>query len=358
MRTNILAEEDHTLQFRAHKLPLALLLLWVLLLLLSGIASRQAPIEADQADHAAWTASTGSSPLAFVRRDGGGLIKSIRRIYVMNLDGAPPIPVTQEIQGWDVAPSPDGNRLAFTCPMDGNLEICIVDVDGSHLIRLTHNPAMDQSPTWSPDGARIVFASDRTGRFQIYMMDTDGLGQTPLTHTAADELQPAWSPDGRHIAFTSDRVIQDGVLLTRDIFVMNADGSNQTNLTRSSTASVSESPAWSPDSSRIAFASNRGELSFQIYTVNADGSDSMRLTTSQAQDRHPAWSPDGQQIAFDSTRAVMDSSLRLMRDEPQIHVMHADGSAQTRITSDIRQFSSRPAWLSGTGAMTRAQAGP
>lgn len=100
-------------------------------------------------------------------------------------------------------------------------------------------------PAWSPDGAKIVFYSDRDGASEIYVMNADGPGQTRLTNNPSQDLLPALSPDGAKIAFVSNR---DGTDLwdpsAHEIYVMNADGSNQTRLTNNTWAD--SSPTWSP----------------------------------------------------------------------------------------------------------------
>jgi len=91
----------------------------------------------------------------------------------------------------------------------------------------------------SPDGTRIAFQSNRDGNYEIYVMDADGSNQTNLTNNPADDMFPVWSPDGTKIAFMSNR---DG---NWEIYVMNADGSNQTNLTNNIGDDMY--PMWSPD---------------------------------------------------------------------------------------------------------------
>ena len=80
-------------------------------------------------------------------------------------------------------------------------------------------------PAWSPDGRQIAFVSDRDGNWEIYVMNADGSSQTNLTNDLPDDTGPVWSPDGRQIAFVFCR---DG---SYEIYVMNADGSGQTRLT-------------------------------------------------------------------------------------------------------------------------------
>ena len=98
-----------------------------------------------------------------------------------------------------------------------------------------------------------------------------------------------------------------------DVFVMNADGSGQRNLSRH--PADDSGPAWAPDGRKIAFLSRRdGRL--EIYVVNADGTGLRRLTNSPRGEYGPTWSPDGRKIAF----------LRLLRQNGGLFVMNADGS--------------------------------
>src|SRR3954447_16673824 len=110
---------------------------------------------------------------------------------------------------------------------------------------------------------QVAFASSRDGNYEIYAMDAAGTIQTNLTANQAGDLFPTWSPDGSKIAFASFRDLGN-----EEIYVMNADGTNQTRLTSSSGADAE--PSWSPDGSKIAFRSDR-DGDFEIYTMNADG---------------------------------------------------------------------------------------
>jgi Tol biopolymer transport system component len=112
--------------------------------------------------------------------------------------------------------------------------------------------------------AQIAFASTRDGNDEIYVMNADGSNQVNLTNHWGNDIQPTWSPDGTRIAFMSDR---DGIF---DIYVMGSDGSNPVNLTNNPTR-YDAWPTWSPDGTRIAFVSLRDEGG--IYVMGADGSD-------------------------------------------------------------------------------------
>jgi formylglycine-generating enzyme required for sulfatase activity len=164
-------------------------------------------------------------------------------------------------------------------------------------------------------GGRIAFVSGRDGNQEIYVMNADGSEQINLTKHPADDWMPSWSPDGQRIAFVSER---DG---NPEIYVMTADGSGQTRLTDSPYPELR--PAWSPDGRRIAFLQNEAGND-DIWVMDTDGSHRTRLTDAPAHEVDPSWSPDGQRIAFASDAY----------DNQDIFVMNAeDGSGNVRLTT-------------------------
>ena len=94
--------------------------------------------------------------------------------------------------------------------------------------------------SFSPDGSKIAFYSNRDGNYEIYVMNADGSEQTNLTNNPADDSQPSFSSDGKKIAFVTDRYRQ-GLF---EIYVMNADGSEQKNITNN--PAYDGYPFWSP----------------------------------------------------------------------------------------------------------------
>lgn len=216
------------------------------------------------------------------------------------------------------APDPTGDR--------GNHEIYVMNSDGSNQRRLTYETSVDFQPAFSPDARHIAFASEREGGMEIYVMNADGSQQRRVTNFGAAGLQamaPTWSPDGKRIAFQSRGS-------RTDIYLVNLEG---TNLIKISTDSgTSAVPAWSPDGKKIAFMSRRYGKP-EIYVMNADGSNSVRLTLNDAADNRPAWSPDSRRIAFQSDR---DGDL-------EIYAMNADGTNQIQLTKNSDQ-DGYPSW--------------
>ena len=247
-------------------------------------------------------------------------------VYVMNPDGTNPMRLTNNpaVDFWPVW-SADGMKIAFTSARDGNGEIYVMNADGTDPTRLTNNPASDYGPTWSPDGSKIAFITYRDGHPQVYVMNADGSGQTNLSNNSAAEASPDWSPDGTKIAFQSNR---EG---NYEVYAMNADGSGTTRLTNVG-FNFFLFPEWSPDGMKIAFSpGSTGNQ--EIYVINADGSGQTNLTNNPAEDVIPAWSPDGTKIAFMTDRD----------GNSEIYVMNADGSGQTNLTNNGAN-DERPDW--------------
>jgi TolB protein len=197
--------------------------------------------------------------------------------------------------------SPKGSRIAFVRLTGGTLSLFTVNRLGRHAARLLSN-GLEISPAWSPDGRTIAFSrlaspSLPIEQAELYLADADGSNIRAL---GARGVSPSWSPDGRRIAFVSfaDRngpaCPVDGCPPNGEIYVVNADGNSLTRLTTST--ADDERPTWSPDGSRIAFASgfvlaSQGHSPW-LLTIPAGGGSATRIGRFSGV-LDPAWSPDG-----------------------------------------------------------------
>jgi Tol biopolymer transport system component/CxxC motif-containing protein (DUF1111 family) len=223
---------------------------------------------------------------------------------------------------------PDGPRIVYR-DLDNVLHI--MGADGAQYGTLGNPPVVGGYPSFSPDGTKIAF--DFNSSRNIFVMNSDGTNVQQLTSIGINS-DAAWSPDGTKIAFTSSRA--GGA----QIFVMNADGTNQTNISNAGTF-IDSLPAWSADGTKIAFnRSVPGTQTQNIWTMNADGTGQVAITAGPFRDERPTWSPDGTMIAFHSNR---DGNL-------EIYKVPSIGGLITRLTNDPA-VDANPAWAPNNSAI-------
>ncbi len=198
---------------------------------------------------------------------------------------------------------------------------------------------------FSPDGNRIVFyhtvATSPYVAHHIYVMNADGAGLRDLSSSAAgaSDSDPDWSPDGKRIAFV--RTVRAG---GPEIWTMNVDGTGArrvvalsiaTGISTMSVGDFSIQPRWSPDGGRIAYAAvprtqNPGAPLYpNIFMVNADGSGETQLTDNDLINANPVWSPDGKQIAWSAKDFINRQNWR-------VWVMSAGGGNQRLAISQLQ----------------------
>jgi Tol biopolymer transport system component len=286
----------------------------------------------------------GENAEAYFSRDGQWLtFQSTRdgnvcdQQYVMRVDGTGLQRVStgrgKTTCGWFL---PDGQRLFFgsshahdsTCPPRPDpskgyvwgldrFDIYTANRDGSGLRRLTNYNVYTAEGVLSPDGRRIVFTSLKDGDLDIYTMNVDGTDVRRLTTTPGYDGGPWWSPDGTKIVYrawhppdSAGLADYKGLLAQRmvrpsrmELFVMNADGSNQKQITNLGGANFG--PSWTPDGRRIVFSSNYKNprsRNFELYLVNVDGTGLEQITSHEEFDGFPMFSPDGRRIVWASNR--------------------------------------------------------
>jgi TolB protein len=177
--------------------------------------------------------------------------------------------------------SPDGTKVALSVEKGGNTDVYLMDLRSRDVRRLTTDPGIDTSPSFSPDGSQIVFNSDRGGGPQIYVMGVDGAGQHRISFGDGRYTTPVWSPRGDLIAFTK----QTGS--TFHIGIMRADGSDERILT---TSYLDEGPTWAPNGRVIMFSRETAGAGARLWTVDVTGRVS-RAAAFPGGASDPAWSP-------------------------------------------------------------------
>jgi Tol biopolymer transport system component len=275
----------------------------------------------------------------------------------------PPRPVTN---GGLPAVSPKGDVIAFVSNRDGNYDVYITTADGSNQLRITNSPAPESAPVWtssanlvfatwadnkstvysansndptprvigtvavrqpsvSPDGKKLLYSKGQFPSMQIAESGLDGSTERELTRTPSAQFNATYSPDQKQIAFArmdSTRQLQ--------VFVMNADGTGERQLTRFAADEGSPQwPAWSPDGARLAIQSgkydrqNPSANTAHIWLIDVKSGAPIKLNPHGAYlDETPSWFPDGKRIAFQSNRS----------GRMEIWVMNADGTGAVQIT--------------------------
>jgi len=306
----------------------------------------------------------------FIRREGLTILHvfvvlafsmTARHADAADLEISIPIQLTHA-QNLDPSPSPDGKKLVFISVISGKEQLFTMDSDGKNISQFTRDDADHEDPAWSLDGKKIAFVLITKERTSIAVMNADGSNVgllTPKEHNTIhpnwsadskqviyctnDDLAPpkkneaqinvvdlatkkittvitggintygSWSPDMKQITFR--KIIGDG---NSEVFLANADGSNQRNLTNN--PFFDGWPAWSPDGKKIAFASNRRGHGYQIFVMDADGANVRLIANTEGRGTAPRWSPDGKMIYF--TNCVekdygADCEILVVRSEPK-----------------------------------------
>jgi Tol biopolymer transport system component len=287
----------------------------------------------------------GENAEAYFSGDGRQLIFQSKRgtrecdqIYTMNADGSD-VKMVSTGMGRTTCSYffPDNKRILYAsthlgdkaCPppvdfskgyawaVYPSYDIFTARPDGKDLKQLTKTPGYDAEGTISTDGKKIVFTSMRNGDLDIYTMDADGKNVKQVTNELGYDGGPWFSNDGKQIVYRAyhpktdeqikkykDKLAENLIVPTVfELWVMNADGSNKRKVTNLGVASFA--PYFFPDGKRIIFASNFGDpkgRNFDVYVINVDGTGMERITFSDSFDGFPMFSPDGKKLVFASNR--------------------------------------------------------
>ncbi len=230
--------------------------------------------------------SPNGQKVSYTRTETGGT----DQMWTMNADGSNKTRLTNTTTNDHFASwSPDGNKIAFgRCDATFVCDIFTMNADGTNQVNLTPtNPNDDDLPRWSPDGTKIIFGSSSTGSdYNVYSINPNGTGLMQLTNGVLPIIyfNPSLvSPNGTKVAM----LYRAGAITTQEVATVNLDGTNLMNLTNNSALDFFN--AWSPDGSKIAFASRQDNPANEIYTMNSDGTGVVRLTNNTSADAVSDW---------------------------------------------------------------------
>ena len=214
--------------------------------------------------------------------------------------------------------NPDFSQ-GYVWPVFPDYDLYTSTADGKKLKKLTHTPGYDAEATVSPDGKKIIFTSQRDGDLDLYSMDIDGKNIKRLTNEVGYDGGAFYSPDGKMIVYrrstftTPAEITRYKDLLSRhlivpivfEVWVMNADGSNKRQVTKLGSGSFA--PYFTPDGKRIIFCTNYfatdpRKRNFDLALINLDGTGLERVTFNETFDGFPMFSPDGKKLVFASNR--------------------------------------------------------
>lgn len=218
----------------------------------------------------------------------------------------------------DCLPNPDRSR-GYVWKLYPEFDIYTAAADGSDVQPLVAGPGYDAEATVSPTGDAIIFTSTRDGDPELYKINVDGTGLVRLTTTRGYDGGAFFSPDGKRIVYRANHPEGDAELAAYDdiikehlvrptrleLFVMNADGTEQRQITRNGKANFA--PFFHPDGKRIIFSSNQNDpkgRNFDLFLINDDGTGQEQVTFSETFDGFPMFKRDGKTLVFASNRGA------------------------------------------------------
>ncbi len=277
-------------------------------------------------------------------------------IWVAGPGGENPTRLTSSIMDADPSWSPDGKRIAFTrlngCQNPECVfgDVWVMDADGTDQSFVTKG----FNPSWSPDGERLAYESCATSGFypcdsdkrNVSLVNPDGTGRVDLTsgmrsscydNTTSREVEPAWSPDGTRIAFASS-----AERCRMEIYAMDADGTGKVRLTEAGINEADHQPSWSPDGQEIVFSRSYEAEMPRVYSVDADGVLG-EVAFPNARGFEPAWAPDGRRIAYRATPGNALTSVTVTGEATPLGTIGAGPDWQTVPNTRPTVSSPRPA---------------
>src|SRR5437667_5468539 len=226
--------------------------------------------------------------------------------------------------------SPDGRSVAFVSNRDGHYDIYVGLITGGSLVRITNDPNLKARPRWSPDGTKIAYSRlNESGLSDIW--EVPALGGTPR-RLILNAMEPAWSPDGRSLAYANNS--------TGSIWIADSSGQNGRAITQPEPPWAESEPSFSPDGHRLAFVFRATGPAGELAVANLATGKARLLTHDDAQALSPAWSPDSRFVYFASGRggAVNIWKIAASGGEPDQVTAGQGQDAELDVSSDGKRI--------------------
>ncbi|GJM25442.1 MAG: hypothetical protein DHS20C16_18570 [Phycisphaerae bacterium] len=268
-------------------------------------------------------------------------------IYTKSVDGIAVTQLTAD-PSWDVQPvyNPKGTHVAFSSNRSGNWDIWVIDLKGRTPIQITDEPGDEVHPSWSPDGKRLVYSRlPPRGQWELWVTETKSAASRRFIGYG---LFPTWSPMGDTIAFQRARSRGSQWFSIWTVQLEGGEPGYPTEVAASNEAALI-TPAWSPDGTRLAFASvsptpagsdpaSLAAPQSDIYVVNVDGRNKQQLTDGYSANFAPVWSTDGR-VYFSTTRGGPETIWSVNPDDAAFNSPDAGSTADAPIEQDPPKIS-------------------
>lgn len=245
------------------------------------------------------------------------------------------------------AQAPTTPKILFSSGRDGNSEVYIMNPDGSEQVNLTRHPALDQEAAWSPTGEQILFVSNRgdfrpRGTRDLYLMDSDGSNVRRVFKRKIEawRTSPAWSPDGKQIAYNQWDFSGGG---TSGMYILTL-GEQDAEFIETFSA-----PTWSPDGTEIACGEASPGITWIIlYNVRTRKHERLLPKKALPWQRDPSWSATGNKIAFVGNNnplpVILERGLHnAWRDKQTIFIVNRDGTGLQQLVEEAGSYAQYPA---------------
>ncbi|MBP9707145.1 MAG: PD40 domain-containing protein [Oligoflexales bacterium] len=279
-----------------------------------------------------------TSKIAFTGKKSKG---SVKQLYISDFDGSNVQKLTDsKLPVLSPAWSPDGRYVLFTAYTRGNPDIYQYDTRTGKIQALATEKGMNSGGSFSPDGKLMVYTASAAGDTDLFIRPVPKGSRSLFISGGGLDVEPKFSPDGNWIAYVSGRFGNPHIFRASITWPTPSTPKVVSDMRLTYAGWYNAAPAWSPDSTKLAFAGYDKEIDrFDLFLMNHDGSNLERLTLKSGDNENPSWAPNGQLIAFSSNR-VGNQNIKKVH---QLYMMRRDGSQQKLLETGLYEVSS-PIW--------------